>query len=257
MYILESTGQILSTFVLCLVLIGIAIYSNYKPQVPSGFVYIEKIDPSIKQQLRYATKQNFAGNVIPGYKATSRAILTVEAAVALHNAQKEFLQHGYSIVLYDTYRPQSSVDYFFRWVGGENQDMKKLYFPYIEKADIPKGYLARKSGHTRGSTVDMSIISVKNKLKAIEDIIISERTLKNGQTISYFDDGTVDMGSSFDLFHEASFFQTDLINEEAQKNRDFLEKIMRKHGFEVYSKEWWHFTLQNEPFANKYFNFIF
>jgi D-alanyl-D-alanine dipeptidase len=224
--------------------------------LPSGFVYVEEVDPTIIQSLRYVTNENFIGEVMPGYKKP-KLILTKEAATALSKVQQEFLAEGYSLVIYDAYRPQKAVDNFVRW-GKDIRDvsMKERYYPRVNKEEIFElGYVAEKSSHSRGSTVDLSIIPVKNQLKTLDKIIYSERKLSDGFTIPFLDDGTIDMGSSFDLFDLVSHQDSPLVTGEFAKRRNYLREKMKKHGFVEYPQEWWHFTLKAEPYPETYFNF--
>ena len=194
------------------------------------------------------------GRKIDGYKA-NRVILTSEAAIALVKIQQELLKNGYSLVIYDAYRPQRAVDFFMKWSKDSNDQVaKEKYYPDINKADVFKlGYVAEKSGHSRGSTVDLSIIRIGDSLKPIT---FQKRQLKNGSIIPFLDDGSVDMSSSFDLFGEASHHDSNLIETEFLARRNYLRGIMKKNGFNDYPEEWWHYTLKNEPFPDTYFDFV-
>ena len=136
--------------------------------------------------------------------------------------------------------------------------MKALYYPTLEgskKKLFDDGYIASKSGHTRGSTIDLTIIELGKEVKS--PVNITERTLANGTVISFLDDGTVDMGSSFDLFHPASHHDSPFITDPVHiKNRSILREAMKRHGFKDYENEWWHYTLADEPFPDTYFDFI-
>ncbi|MFI5332971.1 MAG: M15 family metallopeptidase [Candidatus Babeliales bacterium] len=222
-----------------------------------GFVYLHEIDPTIKTSLRYNSNENFVGTVVDGYKKNV-VIMTKQAAQALKKVQEEVKKDGYSLVVYDAYRPQQAVDHFMRWSKDvKDQAKKDYYYPRIDKARVFElGYVAERSGHSRGSTVDLTLI--KNG-QSVHDIKTTQRTLLDNFSITYLDDGTVDMGSSFDLFDVASHYENNLIAQEYKARRTYLKNIMEKHGFKNYSEEWWHFTLKNEPFpANQdssYFNF--
>lgn len=222
-----------------------------------GFVYLHEIDPTILVSLRYNSNENFVGKPVNGYKK-SVVILTKQAAQALKKVQEEFKKDGYSLVVYDAYRPQQAVNNFMRWSEDiEDQIKKSQYYPRVNKADVFElGYVSKRSGHSRGSTIDLTIIEVDQKLHAIKE---KKRKLLDGYTIKFLDDGTVDMGSSFDLFDIASHYENNLIEEKFKKLRTYLKKVMEKHGFKNYSEEWWHFTLKNEPFPaapdDSYFNF--
>lgn len=225
--------------------------------LPEGFVYIRDIDSTIQQQLRYASTQNFVGTEIDGYQG-KEAITTLAMARMLKIAQERFLALGYSIVIYDSYRPQKSVDHFRKWANDSSDlKMKSIYYPEVaDKATLfDTGFIARKSSHTRGSAVDLTIIATKNKLKDTRNIDFIERILANGQRILYLDDGTIDMGSSFDLFDSCSGHGYESLEEFQLKNRLFLKNTMEDCGFTTYHKEWWHYSIENEPFPDTYFDF--
>lgn len=226
---------------------------NKQTILPPGFVYIEHVDPTIMQNMIYYYERNFIGSRINGYKAP-RAILTIEAANALKEVQQQLSKAGYSLVIYDAYRPKKAVEHFVNWGHDVNdQKMKDAYYPYIEKIEIFDGYVSKKSAHSRGSTVDLTIIELGKEIT--ESPVMLKRFLKDKRYINYFDDNTVDMYSSVDLMDKASGHDSDLINEESLENRNYLRSIMIKHNFTPYSKEWWHYTLQNEPFKDQYFDF--
>lgn len=224
-----------------------------KPSLPHGFIYLDKIDPTIRQSLRYYGDNNFIGHPVAGYQS-SRIILTRKAAEALSKAQARFKKDGYSLVIYDAYRPQTAVSSFMEWSKDPNdQKMKAWFYPRIDKAKVfALGYVAEKSGHSRGSTIDLSIIPIETPLHEIDP---QPRKLRDGFEFLFLDDGTVDMGSSFDLFDKASHYENDLISEEYQKRRKYLKEVMESCGFKNYAEEWWHFTLKDEPFPDTYFDF--
>lgn len=219
-----------------------------------GFVFLHRIEPKILQSPRYFEEENFTGRKVLGYE-TADILVTMPTAQALKKVQRELQQHGYRLVVYDGYRPQRAVNFFLEWSKNvSDQQAKSRYYPAVNKSDIFKlGYLAEKSGHSRGSTVDVSLIVTNQPLHAV---ILSSKTLKDGTHITFLDDGTVDMGSSFDLFDEVSHHDSPLIPQTATDMRNFLRTVMKKHGFKDYPKEWWHYTLENEPYPNKYFDFV-
>jgi D-alanyl-D-alanine dipeptidase len=220
---------------------------------PSDFVFITDVDPSIIESVRYVTDQNFLGKKVDGYDLP-KIVMTKAAALRLKDINAELKEHGYTLVVYDAYRPQRAVDHFIRWADDADDEIAKpLYYPTLGKHDLFNGYLAKKSGHSRGSTVDISIIETGKKLMPIK---ISKRQLKNGEEIPFLDDGTIDMGASFDLLHEASHHDSELISKERLEWRNFLRSIMKKHGFKEYWREWWHYTLENEPYPDRYFDFV-
>ena len=221
--------------------------------LPQGFVYLKNIEPSIIENLRYNTTENFTGKQVEGYHA-NKVILSLQAAEGLAEIQLNLATEGYSLVIYDAYRPLKAVNAFKGWSKDINeQTQKEKYYDEIDKRDVFKlGYIAEKSGHSRGSTVDVSIIKLGS---AIKEITVYQRTLINGSVVPYLDDGSLDMGTSFDLFGEASFHDSYLIEDKYLKSRNYLRNIMKKGGFREYSKEWWHYTLDNEPFPDSYFDF--
>ena len=196
----------------------------------SDFVDITTIIPDIILEIRYYSTYNFVGERINGYKEPI-SLMTKEAANALKKVNDYLKEKGYLIKIYDSYRPQRAVDHFVNWTKNNDTKMKKYFYPDIEKKDIiPKDYVASKSGHSKGSTIDLTLFDM-NKGKEI------------------------DMGSTFDFFGEISHPDYLNITSEQKKNRQFLIDSMRKFGFEVIDSEWWHFYLKNQPFPNTYFDF--
>ena len=224
-------------------------------RLPKGFAYINDIDKSIKVNLKYYREDNFMGRRVPHYKA-NKGIMTENAAWALAKAQRKFLSKGYSIVVYDAYRPDSSVKYFVEWMNDPNDTIRKKYhYPYVEKkADMVDIYIASRSGHSRGSTVDMSLIKADKKL--LKDSVYEERIF-NGKVYPFNNDNTIDCGTSFDLMDPASWSFNNTMNftNEQKTNREFIRVVMESVGFKVLAEEWWHFTLKNEPFPDTYFDF--
>ena len=200
--------------------------------LPKGFSYVSEIDATIKKELRYGTSNNFIGKPIDGYLKDS-LIISTPAAKALKEIQTKLMLSGLSLKIFDAYRPQQAVDYFVRWAKVMNDTlMKQLYYPDVQKSELfTLGFIASKSGHTRGSTVDLSIVDVKTNKE-------------------------VDMGSSYDFFGEKSHPFYKKITEAQMKNRMLLRTIMIKNGFIPYDNEWWHFTLKDEPYPTTYFNFL-
>ncbi len=223
-----------------------------------GFVYLHEIDPTILVSLRYLTHENFVGKPVDGYLQPV-VIMTVQAAQALKKVQEEVKKDGYCLVVYDAYRPQQAVSHFVRWGKDVNDSCKKsYYYPYVSKKDVFElGYVAYKSGHSRGSTVDITLIKDGDLLHEVQ---AQQYVLTDGRTITWLDDGTIFMGSSFDLFDEASHANTDLVELVYQEKRKHLNAIMEKHGFVGCAEEWWHFTLKNEPYsknlASSHFDFV-
>lgn len=223
-----------------------------------GFVFLSEIDPSIRCSIRYFSSENFVGTTIDGYKKGNDAVMTNQTAQALKKVQQEVLADGYCLVIYDAYRPQKAVNHFVRWGHDINDQKKKVYYyPRIDKATVFKlEYIATKSGHSRGSTVDLTLIKCTEQ---IHEIRTEARKMLDGTPYTFLDDGTVDMGSSFDLFDCASHHKNNLLASKYKKHRAYLTEKMLKHGFKTYEDEWWHFTLVNEPYPanldSSYFDF--
>ena len=209
----------------------------------SQFVNLAEAVPDVILEIRYYSTYNFVGTRIDGYNAPV-ALLTRRAADSLRAVSDELMQQGYRLKIYDAYRPQCAVDHFVRWASDTADTLMKPYFyPQLHKGVLFKqGYIARRSGHTRGSTVDLTLVDMKTGKE-------------------------VDMGGVFDWFGEEShpFYGMDprtgrirehqKITPEQFNNRMILRKAMMRHGFKPISTEWWHFTLRNEPFPNTYFRF--
>ena len=206
-------------------------YSITCQNLPKGFVYLSTIDNSIRKELRYFTNNNFIGKPIKGYKKNI-LIVSERAAKALKKIQNELLKDSMSLKVFDAYRPQQAVDHFVEWAKDLNDTlMKKIFYPKVPKKKLFElGFIAEKSGHTRGSSVDLTIIDLKTNEE-------------------------LDMGSIYDFFGIESHPCSKKININQQNNRLFLRTIMMQNNFSPYENEWWHFTLKNEPFSQRYFNF--
>lgn len=196
-----------------------------------GFVNLSDIDSTIQSELRYLSNDNFIGKPIDGYK-NDCIIVTKETANQLKKIQQLLLKEGLSLKIFDAYRPQQAVDHFVRWAKVLNDTlMKQEYYPDVQKSELFQlGYIASKSGHTRGSTVDLTIVNLKTKKE-------------------------LDMGSPYDFFGIQSHPFYKNITAKQKQNRLYLRKIMLENGFKPYDNEWWHFTLKKEPFPKTYFNF--
>ena len=198
---------------------------------PSGFVLLSDAVPHVVQEIRYYSTYNFIGDRIDGYEDPC-AILTREAARALKAVASEMMVQGYRLKIFDAYRPACAVRHFVLW-GLEDQDvrMKPYFYPELEKQALFKeGYIAARSGHSRGSTVDLTLLDMMTGRE-------------------------VDMGSPFDLFSEVSHPDYRGITEEQYENRMMLQRVMVRCGFRPLDCEWWHFTLENEPYPDTYFEF--
>ena len=205
---------------------------SQSPDDPSGFVVLSDVVPDIIQEIRYHSTYNFVGERIDGYEMPC-AMMTIEAAQALKNVSDDLIKKGYRLKVFDAYRPQMAVDHFMRWAESKDTKMKKYFYPKIAKDRIiPEGYVAMKSGHSRGSTVDLTLFDMKTGKE-------------------------VDMGGTFDYFGELSHPDYKKITKTQYKNRMILRDAMIKGGFKPLEEEWWHFTLENEPYPDTYFTFTF
>ncbi len=200
-------------------------------RLPEGFVYVRDFVPDITEALAYASTHNFTGRVVPGY-FNNTSILTLKATQALKNVQEVLNKKGYSLLIYDAYRPTQAVESFVQWTQNPSDiQVKEIYYPDLDKTQlIPQGYIGKVSAHSRGSTVDVSIID-----------------LKTGKEL--------DMGSFYDFFGEITRYDSLAVNEKQRQNRKLLKDVMEANGFSPYVAEWWHFRLTNEQFPNKPFNF--
>ena len=195
----------------------------------AGFVWLDEAAPGILWKAMYATEDNFTGAAVDGYQC-DRLAGTAELAVALTRAAALAGARGLKLFLWDAYRPQRAVDGFLRWCAApEDGKTKRKHYPHIEKTDIvPLGYVAARSGHSRGGAVDLTLA---------------------------LPDGTpIEMGGGFDLMDEISHHGAPVAAEAAQ-NRLLLRAIMEESGFVAYESEWWHYSLKDEPYPQTYFDF--
>jgi len=236
------------TTILNILLISLPVFS--KP--PSSFTFLNHVDPSIIENSRYATSDNFYGQIVPGYHS-KHIMTTKKAAIQLKKANQYFHHKGYSLVVYDGYRPKRAVHAFHLWIENNQYQTQLFYFPTLKKSQLKKYIKNHHSAHSRGSTVDVSLIETS---KTIKPINAQPRTISNGDIIYFLDDNTLDMGSSFDLFHPISHPYSLLLPTKYKKNRQLLIQGMQKFGFKVSPDEWWHFQLKNEPYAENYFDFM-
>lgn len=206
----------------------------------SQFVSITDVVPDAILEIRYFSSYNFIGERIPGYEQPI-AMLTRQAADSLKAVSDDLLQKGYRLKIFDAYRPQCAVDFFMEWAADTTDvRMQDYFYPELDKSVlIPQGYIAEKSGHTRGSTVDLTLFDMK-----------TEREVDMGCTFDYFG-----VASHPDVLPEQEIGAYRPINQEQYDNRMILREAMLAHGFKPYDCEWWHFTLENEPFPDTYFTF--
>ncbi|WP_399094799.1 M15 family metallopeptidase [Streptomyces sp. BBFR2] len=226
-----------------------------EPRAPEEFVALRAVDPTIMQEMRYFTPHDFMGVRVTGYRAPT-CLVTRDTARGLHRAQRAFLRRGYSLKVYDCYRPQRAVNHFMTWAKDlGDQRMKGEFYPRIDKSTLFRdGYIAEKSGHSRGSTVDLTLV----KLPALPT-----RPYVPGEPLSpcygpqeaRFPDNSLDMGTGFDCFDTLAHTLDPRIKGEQRANRLLLKRGMERAGFTNYAAEWWHYTLTPETFPDTYFDF--
>ena len=196
-----------------------------------AFVDASSVVPGLVVELRYLGANNFVGARIDGYEKPV-CYLTRPAAEALANVQRDLVAKGLGLKVFDCYRPARAVAHFVRWARAiDDVKMKSRFYPGEDKRQLfSRGYLASRSGHSRGSTVDLTLVTLADKAE-------------------------LDMGTPFDFFSARSWPGDRSVSVDAQRNRRTLSDAMRKRGFLPHSKEWWHFTLRREPFPDTYFDF--
>jgi D-alanyl-D-alanine dipeptidase len=220
---------------------------------PRPFVALSDVAPTILQDMRYFTPHNFVGRRIDGYLEPT-CILTRQAAEGLRKAQQQLRKRGYTLKVYDCYRPQRAVDHFVRWAKDlADEKMKAEFYPNVAKDRLfADGYIAEKSGHSRGSTMDLTIVKLPPR---------PQRPYVPGEPLQpcfapqRFPDNTADMGTGFDCFDPLAHTDNPAITGEARQNRDLLKNTMAAAGFRNLPEEWWHYTLNDEPFPDTYFDF--
>ena len=198
----------------------------------SQFVTLTDVVPDAILEIRYFGTYNFVGDRIDGYLEPT-ALLTKQAADSLRAVSDDVIKLGYRLKIYDAYRPQMAVDHFVRWAADfDDTRMKSYFYPNLEKNVLfPQEYICEKSGHTRGSTLDLTLFDMRTEKE-------------------------LDMGGTFDWFGPESHPDyTEGITKQQFQNRMILRDAMMRHGFKPFNTAWWHFPLENEPFPDTYFTF--
>ncbi|MGW7354191.1 M15 family metallopeptidase [Streptomyces sp. NPDC054784] len=225
------------------------------PRAPREFVALRDVAPTVRQEIRYSTRHDFVGERVDGYRQPL-CLLTRDAARALRTAQRQFLRRGYTLKVYDCYRPQRAVDHFVRWAKDlDDQRMKGEFYPRVDKSRLfEDGYIAERSGHSRGSTVDLTLVRLPGP---------PTRPYVPGEPLTpcyaprelRFPDNSLDMGTGYDCFDTLSHTLDPRIRGEQRANRLLLKRGLEAVGFENYAAEWWHYTFQPETFPDTYFDF--
>jgi D-alanyl-D-alanine dipeptidase len=235
-----------------LVLAAVAATAGGAPasgKLPPGFVDIEQVAPGVVVDMRYAGSDNFLGRPARGYGA-ARCLLTTKAARALAVVQRDVAAFGLALKVYDCYRPQRAVDDFVAWSRAPGPATDPHHYPVVPKSELFKrGYIAASSGHSRGSTVDLTLIPV---VPVRPEAAPLECSRIDGVQAP---DASLNMGTTFDCFDENAHVTGGEVSQQALRNRLLLKLAMEKHGFVGYAREWWHFTLAKEPFPKTAFDF--
>jgi D-alanyl-D-alanine dipeptidase len=221
--------------------------------IPASFVALDDVDRTILEDMRYPSKYNFVGRRIDGYRDPV-CLLHRRAARALRRVQDDVREKGYTLKVYDCYRPQRAVDHFVRWSENGNERMKREFYPRVDKARVfDLGYVARRSGHSRGSTVDLTLVKLPAKPQpqwSRKEFGLVRCTAPRRRR---YPDNSINMGTSYDCFDTRSHTYNSAGR--VRKNRLLLRRAMERAGFAPYDREWWHFTLRNERYPDRYFNF--
>jgi zinc D-Ala-D-Ala dipeptidase len=210
-------------------ILGCSPRANTPQPPPRDFVSLSEFDASIALDLRYASTNNFVGARIAGYDA-AKCLLTRAAAEALARVQRDLRGDGFRLVVFDCYRPQRAVDHFVRWSRApDNPNAKARFYPRVAKSELfARGYIAQRSGHSRGSTLDLALVDRAGR--------------------------ELDLGTPFDFFDPRAAPDSGDVPEAARSLRKRLRAAMQRRGFRHYAAEWWHFTLDNEPYPETYFD---
>jgi D-alanyl-D-alanine dipeptidase len=234
---------------------GLAAPAGAQSKAPADFVSLKSEVPSIVIEMRYLTYHNFIGRPIRGYR-DPLCIVTRETADALSEAQARVRRKGYTLKVYDCYRPQRAVDDFVAWGKRlRDQRMKAEFYPRVDKRDVFKdGYIATKSGHSRGSTVDLTLV---RRPPARQERYHPGDRLRDcaAPRSKRFRDNSIDMGTGYDCFDTASHPFSPHVSARQRAHRMILRRAMLRSGFKGLDTEWWHFTLRDEPYPERYFDF--
>lgn len=221
---------------------------------PPGFTGLYKVAPQIVQDMRYAGAHNFTGRPVPGYEKGA-CILSDEAAAALAKAQELVDAQGYRLMVWDCYRPARAVAAFVRWAQSDDAAMKAEFYPRVPKSELfERGYIASRSRHSAGSTVDVTLVAKDLTAPPPRDAAapLVDCAAPFGERVP---DGGLDMGTGYDCFDAAAHLDATGLSAEASANRKRLHDAMMAAGFAPYAEEWWHFTLKDEPFKGQIFDF--
>ena len=237
------------------------------PELPDGFTRLASIAPGIAQEMRYATAYNFVGERIDGYRAGTCILATV-AAEALAQVAADLAVDSLGLKVYDCYRPQTAVDHFVRWARrgaeGDSDTMKRAFYPDEPRPQLfRRGYIATRSGHSRGATVDLTLVRLPAQARVLPPTAYPDPAVgplprcdrPRGGPDGRFPEGDLDMGTGWDCLSPLAATASHSVSREAQRNRQRLVRAMARRGFRNYRQEWWHFTYRPEPFPRTHFDF--
>lgn len=232
-----------------------AVAAGARAQRPDDIVDVRSVVEDIVLDIRYATSHNFVGRPIPSYEA-AKCLLTRRAAQALGRVQDALRDFRLALKVYDCYRPQSAVDAFVAWARDlDDQAMKAEFYPSVDKQNLFRdGYIAAHSGHSRGSTVDLTVVALPVQPPPVFDPEEDLRSCENERN-DRFADTSIDMGTGYDCFSLRSHTMNPGLSAQQRANRLLLKQLMESNGFMNLPEEWWHYTLSEEPYPDVYFDF--
>jgi D-alanyl-D-alanine dipeptidase len=235
-----------------LILLTLLVPAPAAATMPEDFVYLHDIDPTIVQDMRYAGSRNFTGAPVPGYHAPE-CVLVRQAAEALRRVQDGFRSKGLTLKIYDCYRPTQSVASFVEWAKEpDDAKAKATYYPNLAKNALFPDYIATRSGHSRGATLDLTVMPIGAQSSAGDATPDGSCTAPQSGSAP---DGSLAMGTNFDCFDVKANTEASGLTDEERSNRAVLVEAMQSQGFVNYPLEWWHFTFQPEPYPDTYFDF--
>ena len=239
----------------CLLLHLLLPHTASAAQLPPDFVNLREVAPDILQDIRYAGPDNFTGQKVPGYDA-NECLLKRPVAEALKKVQVELRRQSLGLKVYDCYRPARATLAFLRWIGARSGPRTARYFPRVDRAKLHSlGYISSSSAHSQGLAVDLTLVRVPPPLQAPFDPRIRYGDC-TGRAIDRSPDNSIDMGTSFDCFDVMSHAGSAALSPEQRDARALLREMMKKHGFQGYGREWWHFTFAAGTSRGPSFDFV-
>ena len=239
----------------CILVLMVDVMANDKiiTHKPNDFINIKEFIPQIQIDMRYYSTHNFVGTIINGYDAPI-CLLTKPAAIALKKAEQELLTMNLTFKMYDCYRPQRAVNHFIKWATNlQDLNEQQEFYPQVNKANLFRdGYIAAKSGHSRGSTFDLTIVPLNSVIPHPKPTLHANC---NADQNERYPDNSLDFGTSFDCFSLKSHPSYQQLSMQIKANRLLLQTVLQDVGFKGLDAEWWHWTLINEPYPDTYFDF--